>query len=163
MTTYFNNIVNDYIAVEITTLFLFDKNKNLYYNLITLIELVPEEQESSSLCGTEKTKFLDRVTVDANYTVFIARSIEIPAQNATNIFEHAQDGFNIKYKDILDAPITIFENSTLVNEPTGEYPLLIDKNKDEIISPILPNRKTAFRVWTKIDRQKKLLSTLDQK
>lgn len=163
MNSYFKNIINDYKSSEITSLLLFDVKKKTYFNILTLIELVPFEQEKSSLCGPKEVNFLDRISVNNDYKIFIARAIEKTVLEGITIFENSHEGFDLKYENILHAPITIFPDTTLENEPNGEYPLLIDRKKDETIAEILPNRETTFRVWTKIDREKKFLTEITPK
>lgn len=163
MTSYFNNITSDYKSAETTCLFLHDRNTDRYFNLLTLIELVPEEQDASPLLNDEKFKFLDRISVDKNYSVYITRVIEQPVIDAIKLFENAQGGFELNYKNILNTSISIFLDTILEQEPPGEYPLLIDKSEERTIGSILPYRNTTFRVWTRLDRQKCFLNRLDKK
>lgn len=163
MTSYFNNISKDYLSAEITALFLHDKTKDKYYNLLTLIELVPSEQPASPLLGEKTNKYLDRQKVNNVYTVFTVRALDFKVEAAIGLFENAQHGYQLSYNETLEVAIEMFPGTILEREPSGEFPLLIDKSRDKTISMLLPYRDTGFRVWTKLDRGKHFLHNIEQK
>ena len=158
MKNYLNIIKSDYEKSEITCLFLHNRASNKCYNLFSIAELVPAEQESSPIIGTESCSFLDRKAIDDNYTVYIGRAIDCVPDVAIDFYRNITSGFRLKYGSKLNNHIHLFDGVIMEAEPSSEYPLIIDKEREYTLSNILPHRHTNLRVWSKIDRQKKWLT-----
>ena len=163
MPTYFDTLLSDYTGVEITSVILHDRKGNTWNNLVTIIELIPEEQEPSPLIGTEATSFCDREPVDASYGVYIARSLQCGVQDAIDMFLKPEKGIVLRQGSILNTTIHLFSGVTLEGEPPSDFPLIINTDRDTRIGSILPKRSSALRVWTKIDRQKSWTATIEEK
>ena len=163
MSSYLDKIGAEYEKAEITCLFVKDRKTEKCYNLFTIIELVPSEQESSSIIGTSKTSFTDRKSLDTSYSLHIGRVIDCNVETAVSIYRNAADGFNLECNSTLCRRIQLFENGKLESDPPSEYPLIINNQTEHTIGTILPHRHTAFRVWTKIDRDKAWLSKFNSR
>jgi hypothetical protein len=162
MESYFEKIIPDYTSGEITCLFLHDRDTDKCYNLLAIFELVPAEQQSSLLIGSKETSWLDRKSLDDRYSIYIGRITSLQAEEAVNFFQRVETGFTLEYPGVLKKDIHLFDGGKLEQEPPGEYPLIIDQQTERTIGVILPYRPTDFRVWSKIDRQKKWLAGFDQ-
>ncbi len=163
MASYFDKIRSDYENAEITTLILHERSTKKFRNLLTIIELVPPEQEPSSLIGDVSTFYARRENIDDEYTLFLARTIIASVDDAVKQFQNPSAGIHVKYGGKLDALVVPFEGTVLEKEPSSEQPLLIGGKEEHTIGKLLPQRKTSFRVWAAIDRRKKWLDTLNSK
>lgn len=158
MHQYLDLIKTDYEKAEVTSLFLHNRETDKCYNLFSIAELIPAEQESSSLIGDENSFFLDRRSVDNTYTIYIGRSIDCKTDVGISFYRNITTGFKLEYGSILNRQIDLFDDAILEAEPSSEYPLVIDTESDHTLSNIMPHRHTNLRVWSKIDRSKKWLS-----
>lgn len=159
MTDYLKNIIAEYSGSEITSVMLYDRALQAWFNLFMVIELVPFEQEASPLIKGEKPEVpADRIAIDDNYTIYIARVTSATADAAVASFNTPSVGFVLKQGTKLDCHVRVFPNVLLEAEPPAESPLSIDKQTEYTYGTILPYRHTDFRVWAKIDREKKWLN-----
>lgn len=163
MNGYFDTLYEDYQNAEISCVVLHNRKTNEWLNLLTIIELIPEEQEASPLIGKAEHGYCDRETVDSIYAVYVARRIHCPIPEAITIFKEPEKGILLLHEQELNCRINIFTDSILEQEPSSEYPLLINKHTDNAIGPILPARHTDLRVWTKIDREKRWVEQFTEK
>ncbi len=153
-------IASEYKEAEITCLFLHKRGEAEMVNLLTLIELVPEEQQASSMVGDESKSYMDRENIDKDYTIYLARVIK---QNITEVldkYENIENGYLLKH-GILNACIKF--PYTIEQEPPKFNPIFIDQSTEKTIRRILPKRHTGFRVWSRINVDKDWLSTYSQK
>jgi len=163
MGDYFDTLTHDYGNAEISCVVLHDRKTNIWLNFLTIIEMIPSEQECSPLIGQASTRYCDRQKIDDNYTVYIARRITCPLPEAISIFKNPEKGILLQHGKELHCIVTLFEKAHLESEPSSEYPLVINASTENTIGAILPKRQTAFRVWTKIDRQKNWLDAFTLK
>lgn len=166
MNRYFDKIITDYASAEITSLVLHQRNLGKWFNLFTVIELIPSEQTPSDLIkGSNPTIPADRESIDDEFTVYIVRFVGVEIKAAIDIFKNPAIGFTLNNGSTFNCNIELFANSYLEKEPSSEHSLIIDKQTEHTYGDILPYRHTDFRLWANIDRQKKWLDmfTLQQK
>lgn len=163
MSNYFNTLNEDYENAEISTVILHNRKTDEWNNLLTIIELIPSEQEGSRLIGTALTGYCERETIDNNYSVYIARRVVCPVVDAVMTFQEPAKGILLIHESQLNCCVHLFRESSLEAEPSSDYPLLINGNTENTVGSILPRRSTAFRVWMKIDRLKKWINLLTEK
>lgn len=164
MDTYLNVINKDYEKAEVTCLLLHCRSNDDWYNLLTIIELIPSEQEISPLIfGKDQTICADRQNIDSNYTIYLTRMISCPAEDAIALYRNPEKGFLLREGNILNCNVSLFKEAFLEAEPPSGFPLIIDKQTEHTVGNILPHRHTDFRVFSKIDRTKKWLSAFDKK
>ncbi|MBS1781059.1 MAG: hypothetical protein JST70_17165 [Bacteroidetes bacterium] len=163
MSHYFDTLKEDYENAEISCLVLHNRKTDEWCNLLTIIELIPAEQQASPIIGTAASNYCDRESIDSNYTVYIARRIVCPIPEAIGFFQSPEKGILLQHDSTLNCLVTLFNESHLEAEPSSDYPLLVNWDTNDTISKILPKRHTSFRVWMKIDRRKKWLSGLTEK
>jgi hypothetical protein len=164
MDNYLDIISKDYESAEITCLLLHSRSSSEWYNLLTIVELIPSEQEISPLIfGKDETICADRHNVDSEYTIYLTRIINCPVQDAVEIYNNPEKGFILRQGNMLDCTVSLFEKAFLEVEPPSGFPLIIDKQSEHTIGNILPHRHTDFRVFPKIDRAKKWLSAFNKK
>lgn len=154
------SIASDYETGETTCLFLHDKNQGEMINLLTVFELVPSEQVSSEMLGTETTSYMERENVSENYTLYIARLINQGVNDLIAKYEEIENGFNLSYESL---SVDVKFPYTLNQEPPEYNPLLISSKGEKTIGRVLPKRNTAFRVWSKLNTNKDWLKDFDEK
>ncbi|MBN8836228.1 MAG: hypothetical protein J0I09_03135 [Sphingobacteriia bacterium] len=160
MSDYFNRICNDYINAEITSVIVNKRSTQEWFNLFTVIELIPSEQEPSPLIkGSQPAVPADREVIDDDYSIYIARVTDFNTNAAIEIFKNPSVGFILQQGTALNCAVKLFPDSYLEQEPPSEHPLIIDKQTEHTFGTVLPFRHTDFRLWAKIDRQKKWFNT----
>ena len=160
MLPYFEAIKSDYKHAEITSLILHDRKLQRYFNLLTVIEFIPAEQEPSPVLGTPKSSYCERENATKEYTIYLARALYCSYDKAVVTFLHPEKGIELKHGEELNAHIRLFNEAALEPEPASDFPLVINSTAETTIANVLPRRRTGLRVWTKIDRAKKWLSTI---
>lgn len=163
MTSYFDTLLQDYENAEISCVVLHDRKAKQWRSFLTVIELIPAEQEPSTIIGQASTGYCDRQKIDDDYTVYVARRIACPVSEAITIFKEPEKGILLQHGGELYCNVTLLDKALLEAEPSSEYPLVINAGIENTIGAILPKRQTAFRVWTKIDRQKRWLEAFTVK
>ena len=163
LSKYLTAIATDYKAAEVTCVFLHNKRTHANFNLLTLIELVPNEQPVSPLIGKTGKTHTEPESVDDDYTVFIGRAINMQVEQGLKIFENAESNYILDCGNGEHAEISLLPQAILTPEPTGEFPLLIPNKQEETLGVLLPVRPTGFRVWCKLDKQKSFVNALDEK
>jgi hypothetical protein len=166
MPSYLETIIKDYSNAEITSLIIQNRASKEWFNIFTVIELVPLEQEPSPLITGDNPKIAaDRAVIDDDFTLYIVRVTNTSVEDAITGFNNPTEGFILKQETSLDCHVKLFPEALPEAEPPSGYPLIIDKQTDYTFGTILPFRHTDFRLWAKIDRQKKWWNnfTLSQK
>lgn len=163
MADYFDTLPEDYENAEISCVVLHDRKAGAWRNFLTIIELIPAEQEPSPIIGQTSTGYCDRLKIDDDYTVYIARRIVCPVSEAISMFKEPEKGILLQHNTKLNCNVTLLDKAHLEAEPSSDYPLVINASVENTIGTILPKRQTAFRVWTKIDRQKEWLDAFTAK
>ncbi len=162
MSGYLDNISSDYKSAEITSLILHNRVSGQWFNLFTVIELIPSEQIPSDMIkGNNPGVPADRESVDDDFTAYIVRVKDFDKADAIEIFKNPGKGFTLTEGSSLNCFVEQFADCRLEQEPSSEYPLIIDKQTEHTYGDILPYRHTDFRLWAKIDRQKKWLNTFN--
>ncbi|MEP1891830.1 MAG: VPA1262 family N-terminal domain-containing protein, partial [Cyclobacteriaceae bacterium] len=75
-------------------------------------------------------------------------------------YKNAENGMDLLYES-LNAHISV--PYLISQEPSGFNPLLIKSNEEKTIGRILPKRNTSFRVWSKLNTDKKWLKDYSDK
>ena len=158
--TTLRTISQEYVKAEVTCLFLHQKKADKKANLITVIEMVPSEQQTSITIGNRSTHHLFRASVNDDYTLYITRLVDLSINDVLDMYESAQAGFDLKY-DNLDAHIEF--PYSISSEPPDDNPLLIPLSSEKTLGRVLPKRNTATRVWSKLNTEKNWLKDFDQK
>lgn len=151
-----DNLHNDYISAEITWLVLHEKVSKEYFNLLTIIELIPSEQKLLPKIGNSETYWCDRINLDDNYSILITR-FEHDVHGAIEIFKNFDKGADFGQ----GRKLKVFDNQNLKQEPNSEQPILLSSESSTSLSKILPKRNTLFRVWSQLDIQKTWLNNFD--
>lgn len=138
MANYLQTICPQYEKAELTCLFLHNRKTQKFYHLFAITELVPAEQASSSLIGNAAVSFLDRESLDNEWTIYIGRVPDLSVQQAVSIYQDAANGIPLRYKDTLNADITLFETAKLESEPPGDHPLVVNKQQTRYLAPYYP-------------------------
>lgn len=164
MSSYLDTIKADYESAEITCLLLHKKGNNELWNLLTVIELVPAEQEASPLIfGDAKTICADRKNIDKEYSLYLTRKINCSVDKAVEIYNNPGKRFLLDACDSMKCNVQLFDETYLETEPPSGYPLIINKETENTIGAVLPHRHTGLRVFSKIDRQKKWMAKFNKK
>lgn len=152
-------IAEIYDRAELTCVVAGPKNTKDYSNLLTLIELVPVEQQDSPPIGSGKFPHHIRESND-DFTFFIARISNISLSQAISIYQNADNGIQFSYTgDQIDIRVA----DILVQNPCEYHPLLINSETEKTIGRLLPQRQTACRVWSKLNMDKDWLRPFDDK
>lgn len=154
-------IASAYEKAELTMLVLQDRRNDKFYNLFTIIELVPVEQIPSEKIGTIELPF-ERINIDADYTLFIGRAFELTPKEAVEVYSNSQTGYEFKFGSGSQF-IDLFPDVSLVTEPPDDYPLIIHSGSKSDLDMVLPHRNTGFRMWTKLDKGKSWLQSFSLK
>jgi|GEM_PF-3116894 len=159
MNDYLDKIIYDYTNAEVTSLLLYQRSTKKWFNVFTVIELIPAEQIPSDLIsGSDLAIPADRQVIDEEFTLYLLRLPDFDKSAAIEAFRNAHKGFTLHYEKSINCAVEMFPESLLEQEPASEYPLIIDKQTDHTYGDILPFRHTDFRLWCKIDRQKKWIN-----
>lgn len=148
-------VASAYEKAELTMMVLQDRHNGKFYNLFTVIELVPVEQIQSEWIGTIELPF-ERINIDADYTLFIGRAFGLTTIEAIEVYTNAQAGYEFKFNSGSQF-IDLFPEVCLVTEPPDDYPLVIQSINKSDLDMVLPHRNTVFRMWTKLDKEKSWL------
>lgn len=160
---YLRNIAPDYSYAEVTSLLLHDRKVNKWFNLFTVVELVPLEQEPSShIAGSDPNIPADREEIDKDYTIYLVRQTDLTVNSAITLFNNPEKDFLLSIPPKVSCDVKLLPQALLESEPGSGYPIVIDKQTDHIIGTVLPYRHTDFRVWLKIDRGKKWYSLFSE-
>ena len=155
-----DNTSISYESAEITCLFLHNRKNDEKINILSVFELVPTEQLASTSIGNHDSYYLERVSIDGTYTIYITRIVGLPVDETIDMYQNAQSGFRLRY-DNLDADIKFPYG--IDAEPPDDFPLLITNRSEKTLGRILPKRNTAFRVWSKLNIDKGWLEGFDEK
>ncbi|MEM6844624.1 MAG: VPA1262 family N-terminal domain-containing protein [Bacteroidota bacterium] len=158
--TILRQVSTDYEKAEVTCLFLHNRQSDSKTNLITIFELVPSEQLSSTTIGDRNSYHMFRESINDDYTLYITRLIDLDVSDVLDMYENVQGGFYLKF-DNLDAKIEV--QPTMVPEPPYDNPLLISLSSEKTLGRILPKRNSAMRVWSKLNTDKSWLEDFNQK
>jgi len=146
-----------YEMAEITLLLAEKTASKVYFNLLTLIELVPAEQAPSADVGEGKYLHVHRANTD-DYTFYVVRITDLTVDEALQIYINAPDGIQIPRAE---APPSVAIHGSLTPNPPAYRPILLTE-RDRQSRPILPHRHTAMRVWSQLNMDKEWLSGFDE-
>lgn len=156
------NISLEYERTEITTVFLHDKEDNLFINIFSVAEMCPHEQEKSKEIydfkkDREKVS-LKRLNLNKDKIVYISRYFSDDPKDALNFYRGSGNKRIFK----IDCEEISIESAcdNLTAEPLNEIPVLIPSSTEEnfAIRDILPKRKTSTRVCSLLDLKMKCFS-----
>lgn len=153
-----HDIASSYELAEITCLVVEKKGTKEFVNLLTSIELVPNEQVDSPRLGEGKYPFHIRESID-DYTFYFSRLLARPVAEGLSVYLNAEQGIDLNYL----GGIHIQVREGLVQNPPGHRSLLIDSKNEKSIGRILPFRLTRCRVWSKLNLDKQWLSGYPEK
>jgi hypothetical protein len=158
------HLIDNYEGAEITTIFLHHIKKDIAYNLLTLIELVPAEQEVSQLISDEKNHHLDRENKELKgLTVYIGRSVGVPVAEALDNYINFFNGFEIIQGKGLQRKILPFDGNSLSSEPPAMFPLVLPSAEQNNLTQVFPKRNSDFRLWMLLDKNKSWRENYDEK
>lgn len=135
-----------------TTLLAQEKGNKRWFNLFSVIEfqakdeypyVIPNEKWTGNCIRSQQSKMQD-------YTFYLAvDEIASPAE-ALAVYNNPVGDFNI------DGNTISFFNTSFVQEPAGDYPLIFPSNlyANKGISDVLPRRKSGLMVWCQIDSER---------
>jgi hypothetical protein len=145
--------VEGYEKAEITMLFAEKTKSGSYFNLLTLIELVPSEQAASLSIGTDKYPYVIRDNAN-DYTLYTIRIPEIPLDDALKMYAGASvGGITLNHKGVVAHVDFLGE---LADNPPGFQPLLVG-NEERQLGRLLPHRHTSSRIWSQLNMDKSWL------
>jgi hypothetical protein len=142
-----------YERAEITLLIAEKTRCKDFFNLLTLIELVPAEQADSLPIGEGKHPHVIRANAD-EYTLYAIRMTGLSVAEAAGMYANAPAGLHLDHKGV---KVDLTCRGTLTENPPAACPLLITET-DRQLRPVLPQRHTAMRVWTQLNMDKEWLS-----
>ncbi|MFD2115828.1 hypothetical protein ACFSTH_11890 [Paenibacillus yanchengensis] len=158
----------EYLDTEITLLFLVDETTNKQeFNLFTVIEFRPEDQEKSELITSKgsgsKIYNVKRLKLSNKRFVYVSRLL-VSVKEGLDIYRSMKarncnltiDGIN--FFDLKNAGV-------LTEEPPNESLVIIPPNLLEgtSVGAVLPKRKMSSKVITLMDLEKKTLAMLTTK
>jgi len=137
---------DQYSNAEITFLLAHDRNKNVYYHIYSVIELLPNE---SSKTRALKLKRLN-LKKNNDHTLYIEKRKIESIDEALALFRQSTD---LK----IDDDKIIFVNDEFPLEPPNSAPLILPSNSDSKngLRAVLPTRISSMRLWTKVDSDRK--------
>nr|WP_295933015.1 VPA1262 family N-terminal domain-containing protein [uncultured Dyadobacter sp.] len=144
-----------YQKAEITLLIAEKTQSKDFFNLLTLIELVPAEQADSLPVGDERHPNVIRANTD-EYTLYAIRLTGLTITEAVSIYANANKGLTINFKEV---QVDFRCRGGLTENPPASRPLLITET-DRQLRPVLPQRHTSIRVWTQLNMDKEWVSDL---
>ena len=151
-------IAETYDRAELTCVYAAQKKTTDYFNLLTLIELVPVEQQDSPPIGSAKYLY-NILQSNDDFSFFIVRLPGISVNDAISHYQNAENGIQFTiYGKRIDVSV-----AALVQNPPDYHPLLIDTQTEKTIGRILPHRPTTCRVWSKLNVDKTWLEPFDSK
>ena len=159
MSNSLREIASDYSSAEISCLVVTDKKTNRFTSLITLIELVPKEQEESPKIGDNAFPYNIRESYD-DLTFYFIRIQGLAVGDMLTVFEGAEKEMVLNHKGI---HVTITVPYILQPDPPGYQPVMIKAKEEKTIGKLLPHRNTNFRVWSKINIDKSWTKDFDEK
>jgi hypothetical protein len=156
---FLKEAAQDYDKAEITCLVAERKQSRDYFNLLTVIELVPnEQQDSPHIGGTEFPLFI-RESID-DFTFYLARIPALPVLEMLSLYANAESGISLNPYGI---KANIRTSSTLAQNPPEYHCLFVSPKNERTYGRILPYRPTACRVWSKVNTDKAWLAEFDSK
>ncbi|MED2972204.1 VPA1262 family N-terminal domain-containing protein [Fictibacillus sp. B-59209] len=161
-----DDIAKDYVKAEITTMWLTEKIGNRETNILTVVELIPEEQEHSDPI---QTTLPDGTILEvARRNISQDRTVYISRQNVTTLeglafYRSAK--INNSQLTIHGKTFILKTAAKLTEEPANETTALIPSNLSESSSlgAVLPKRRTSMRVCTLVDVNQKTESLFTAK
>jgi hypothetical protein len=135
-----------------TTLLAQDKLSEKWFHLFSVIELQTEDEYPYNIPNQEWEKNCIRAKQSKleDYSFYLTID-KIPSiENAINIFSKPLDDF------IIDRQKISFLNSSFIQEPSGDYPLIFASNfySDKGVASVLPKRLSGLLVWCQIDSER---------
>ncbi len=152
-------IAKDYVSAELTCLLVHSKKTGQHLSLITLIELLPVEQEDSPPIGTGSYPYNVRDSYD-DTTFYVIRIPGLPIVDMLTLFEKADKGMALNHKGI---KVVISVPYLLQPDPPDYQPIMIKAKDEKTIGKLLPRRNTHCRVWSKINIDKSWTDSFDQR
>lgn len=159
MSNSLREIATDYSSAEISCLVVTDKKTKKFTSLITLIELVPKEQEESPKIGDNAFPYNIRESYD-DLTFYFIRIQGLPVGDMLTVFEGAEKEMVLNHKGI---HVTITVPYILQPDPPSYQPVMIKAKEEKTIGKLLPRRNTNYRVWSKINIDKSWTKDFDEK
>jgi len=145
-------LLSNYKKAIRTTLLAQDKLSQKWIHLFSVIELQTEDEYPYNIPNKEwKEKCIrSKQSKSKDYSFYLAID-EIPSiEEAMNIFNNSIENFTINGEKIY------FSNTSFIQEPSGDYPLIFASNHycDEGVASILPKRDSGLLVWCQIDSER---------
>lgn len=135
-----------------TTLLAQDKLSKEWLHLFSVIELQTEDEYPYNIPNKEWNKNCIRAQQSKleDYSFYLVIDEVSSVEDAINIFSNPLDCF------IIDGHKISFLNSSFIQEPSGDYPLIFASNfyNDKGISSVLPKRLSGLLVWCQIDSER---------
>lgn len=146
-----------YEKAEITMLIAEKTHSNEFFNLLTLIELVPSEQADSLPLG--KGDYPHVIRGNSNeHTIYAIRLTGLTVAEVIDHYTSAATGLDLNHKGV---KVKVSFRGALTENPPAAQPLLIAPGERQI-GRLLPHRHTNFRVWSQLNMDKDWLKDLDK-
>jgi hypothetical protein len=146
-----------YEKAEITLLIAEKTHSNEFFNLLTLIELVPTEQADSLPFGKGDYPHVIRGNSD-EHTFYAIRLTGLTVAEVIDHYASAATGLDLNHKGV---KVKVSFRGALTENPPAAQPLLIASGERQI-GRLLPHRHTNFRVWSQLNMDKDWLKDLDK-
>lgn len=147
------SILNLYKGATRVALLARDNEKNKWYHIFSVIELLPIEIPEYSI---PTSKWYKNKTIRSNFSSksdLYSFSLVIDKLTVDEAFKI----FNSPIQNnIIDGEANYYFNDQFIKEPSGDVPLVIQPNiyKNEDIAAILPKRDSGSFVWAQIDNER---------
>ncbi len=146
-----------YSRCEITTVALQDKTskqENVFYNIYSVVEFCPENQEKSERIENEEYSCV-RYAVNNKYNVIIQRDFLDEVQGGL-VFYRGKGNIHQLPKDVLQ------DFEPLMEEPPNEHCILFDANEEKVLRKVLPHFDCSVWLAMKMSPSERFLSLLTE-
>ncbi|MGN7479190.1 hypothetical protein ACTHOQ_15195 [Solibacillus silvestris] len=153
-----DTIIQEYERTEITALWIHDRIQNRHYNILSIVEACPIEQQYSLPIESldkngEKVPFVG-ISLDQERTLYLRREFKETAEEGLAYFRGPRMMENVA--------IVSFDH--LILDPPAEVPVLTKETKypSTALEHILPRRSVAFRVCALFEEKQATLHQLTE-
>ncbi|MEK3764668.1 hypothetical protein [Solibacillus sp. FSL K6-4121] len=153
-----DSLIREFTRAEITTIWIHHRIHDTYYNLLSIIELCPNEQQFSraieSIRKNGKRVPFIYIKLDQHRTLYISRKFTRTPEEGLAYFRNPKILHRTK----------ILPSNYSANSSEKMNPILTKdtRNPRTPLEHILPKRSVAFRIWASFDENQLILKQLNE-
>lgn len=152
------SLIQEFTRTEITTLWMHHRIENKYYNIFSIVELCPIEQQYSLPIGSikkngERVPFV-YIKLDQYRTLYLSREFRKNPEEGLTYFLNPKISQRTLSNTMDNLTINSIEKMNPTLTKATKYP-------STSLEYILPRRSVAFRIWTSFDDKQMILNKLN--